>query len=150
MWEPSVLPRYLLVYVTKSFCRFASFPVLGATLTRDEDVGAIRASEISKVMVYALELPILLVLLLLLPLLLLTTSTNGTASTSACNGVVATVSRPCNGIVAEPFCRFAPYPMEGASLTRDEDVGAIRASEISNGVCLRTTSTNTTSTTSNY
>ncbi len=102
-----------MVYVTKSFCRFASFPVLGATLTRDEDVGAIRASEISKVMVYALELPILLVLLLLL-LLLLTTSTNGTASTSACNGVVATVSRPCNGIVAEPFCRFSPYPVEGA------------------------------------
>jgi hypothetical protein len=150
MWEQSVLPRYLMVYVTKSFCRFASFPVLGATLTRDEDVGAIRASEMSKVMVYALELPILLVLLLLLLLLLLTTSTNGTASTSACNGVVATVSRPCNGIVAEPFCRFAPYPMEGASLTRDEDVGAIRASEISNGVCFRTTSTNTTSTTSNY
>ena len=144
-----MLPRYLMVYVTKSFCRFASFPVLGATLTRDEDVGAIRASEMSKVMVYALELPILLVLLLLL-LLLLTTSTNGTASTSACNGVAATISRPCNGIVAEPFCRFAPYPMEEASLTRDEDVGAIRASEISNGVCFRTTSTNTTSTTSNY
>ena len=145
-----MLPRYLMVYVTKSFCRFASFPVLGATLTRDEDVGAIRASEMSKVMVYALELPILLVLLLLLLLLLLTTSTNGTASISACNCVVATVSRPCNGIVAEPFCRFAPYPMEGASLTRDEDEGAIRASEISNGVCFRTTSTNTTSTTSNY
>ena len=72
----------------------------GATLTRDEDVGAIRASEMSKVMVYALELPILLVLLLLL-LLLLTTSTNGTASTSACNGVVATISRPCNGIVLQ-------------------------------------------------
>ncbi len=140
-----------MVYVTKSFCRFASFPVLGATLTRDEDVGAIRASEISKVMVYALELPILLVLLLLLLLLLLlTTSTNGTASTSACNGVVATVSRPCNGIVAEPFCRFAPYPMEGASLTRGEGVGAILASDINDGVCLRTTSTNTTSTTSNY
>ncbi len=149
MWEPSVLPRYLLVYVTKSFCRFASFPVLGATLTRDEDVGAIRASEISKVMVYALELPILLVLLLLLLLLLLlTTSTNGTASTSACNGVVAMISGPCNGVVAKPFCRFARYPVEGATLTRDEDVGAIRASEISNGVCSRTTST--TSTTSNY
>ncbi len=106
-----------MVYVTKSFCRFASFPVLGATLTRDEDVGAIRASEISKVMVYALELPILLVLLLLLLLLLLTTSTNGTASTSACSGVVATISRPCNGLVAEPFCRFAPHPVEGVSLT---------------------------------
>ncbi len=75
------------------------------------------------VMVYALELPVLLVLLV-------TTSTYGTTSTSACDGVVALISGPCNGVVAEPFCRFSPYPVEGASLTGDEDVGAIRASEI--------------------
>ena len=75
------------------------------------------------VMVYALELPVLLVLLV-------TASTDGATSISACNGVVAMISGPCNGVVAEPFCRFAPYPVEGASLTRDEDVGAIRASEI--------------------
>ncbi len=50
--------------------------------------------------------------------------------------------------VTKPCCRFGPYPVEGAILTRDEDVGAIRASEISNGVCSRTTST--TSTASNY
>ena len=67
------------------------------------------------VMVYALELPVLLVLLV-------TTSTNGATSTSACNGVVAMISGPCNGVVAEPFCRFAPYPVEGVSLT----IGAVR------------------------
>ena len=96
------------------------------------------------VMVYALELPVLLVLLV-------TASTNGTTCSSACNGVVPTILGPCKGVIAEPFCRFVPYPVEGASLTRDEDVGAIRASEISNGVCFSTTSTtNTTSATSNY
>ena len=66
------------------------------------------------VMVYALELPVLLVLLV-------TASTNGTTCTSACNGVVATISGPCKGVVAEPFCRFVPYPVEGASLT----IGAV-------------------------
>ena len=38
--------------------------------------------------------------------------------------VVAMISGPHDGVVAEPFCRFSPYPVEGASLTRDEDVGA--------------------------
>ena len=64
----------------------------------------------------------------------------GRFSTSASNGAVATISGPRNGVVAEPFRRFSPYPVEGASLTRDErDVGAIRASEAVH-----------TSTTSNY
>ena len=64
-------------------------------------------------MVYALELPVLLVLLV-------TASTNGTTCTSACNGVVPTILGPCKGVIAEPFCRFVPYPVEGASLTRLE------------------------------
>ncbi len=65
-------------------------------------------------MVYALEL-----LVLILLVLRVTTSTNGATSTSACNDVVAVISGPCNGAVAEPFCRVAPYPIEGVSLTID-------------------------------
>ena len=61
---------------------------------------------------YALEL-----LVLLLLVLRVTTSTNGAIGTSACDGVVAMISGPCNGVVAEPFCRFAPHPVEGVSLT---------------------------------
>jgi len=63
-------------------------------------------------MVYALEL-----LVLILLVLRVTTSTNGATSTSACDGVVAMISGPCNGVVAEPFCCFAPHPVEGVSLT---------------------------------
>ncbi len=40
------------------------------------------------------------------------------------NGVVAVLSGPRDGVVAEPFWRFSPIPMDGASLTGNADVGA--------------------------
>ncbi len=38
----------------------------------------------------------------------------GRSSTSASNGVGTAISGPRNGVVAEQFCRFCPYPVEGA------------------------------------
>ena len=61
-----------MVYVTKPFCRFARYPVEGATLTRDEDVGAILASEItltqsSVAVLLSVQVPVpVLVLILML------------------------------------------------------------------------------------
>ncbi len=40
------------------------------------------------------------------------------------NGVVAVLSGPRDGVVAEPFWRLSPIPMDGASLTGNADVGA--------------------------
>merc|ERR1712000_598807 len=38
---------------------------------------------------------------------------------SASSGVVAMISGPRDGVVAESFCRFSPYPVEGAGLFFD-------------------------------